>query len=44
MAGIVGAIAIIAWVRNRRTRNQRHMQLLENVSLASPEETEAPQA
>jgi hypothetical protein len=39
-----GAVALYVWARNRRTRNQRHMHLLEDVSLASPQvsQPEAP--
>ncbi|GKY96335.1 hypothetical protein MPSEU_000593200 [Mayamaea pseudoterrestris] len=33
---IGGAIALAVWVRNRRTRNERHLQLMEDISIASP--------
>lgn len=36
-----GVVAIGAWFRNRRTRNRRHMQLVEDMSMASPS-SEAP--
>lgn len=39
---IGGLVALSVWVRNRRTRNERHMQLLEDVSLSSPQSSMIP--
>lgn len=36
-----GVMALFLWSRNRRTRNRRHMQLLEDVSVGQP--SSAPQ-
>mmetsp|Transcript_10732 Transcript_10732/g.29582 ORF Transcript_10732/g.29582 Transcript_10732/m.29582 type:complete len:510 (+) Transcript_10732:516-2045(+) len=36
---IGGLLALWAWARNRHTRNNRHMHLLENMSLESPDES-----
>jgi hypothetical protein len=33
-------MALTVWARNRRTRNERHMQLMENVSVSSQERTQ----
>lgn len=32
-----GTVALWAWARNRQTRNRRHMQLLEDMSVSSPQ-------
>lgn len=29
-------MALVVWARNRKTRHRRHVQLLEDMSLASP--------
>ena len=34
LSAVVGIIALVAWLRNRMTRNRRHMELIEDMSMS----------